>query len=230
MLPSRPISVLHVEVGGRYGGSLRALELYLAHSQRSRFLHDVLFYYPTPGAERLRPLARRILTLYEATNGSPLRSTRGVPDWLRTQLRGSALAKGFNDLRGWVNLANSMPTVYRLSRILGDGSYDVIHINNTLTYQAPTVMATKSVGMNAVAHVRNPIRNNALTRWLLSGVHSIVTINRTLETELRSWGIPMDIRTCYDAVEPPSADPSASHVARASLAPRGTILVGSVGR
>src|SRR5207245_1895074 len=49
-LGTRRMRVLHVEVGGSYGGSLRALEVYLAHSRD--FEHDVPLYYPTAGAER----------------------------------------------------------------------------------------------------------------------------------------------------------------------------------
>src|SRR5262244_3155238 len=56
------LRVLHVEVGGNFGGSLRALETYLAHAS-SRFAHDLLLYYPTPGTERLETVVGELLTV-----------------------------------------------------------------------------------------------------------------------------------------------------------------------
>lgn len=222
--------VLHVEVGGSYGGSLRALELYLAHSDRSRYVHDVLFYFPTQRMERLEPLARKVFTLNDVAVPTARDSTHGMRDRLRGYLAGSGLASAMSELRAWTNLAGSLPTVDRLSRIFYAGSYDVIHINNTPTYQAPSLVAAKRAGIKTIAHVRNPLRNSALSRWLLRRVDLAVTVNRTLERELQSWNIPVGIRACYDAVSPPSIDLSASRHLRASLAPPGAILVGSVGR
>lgn len=222
--------VLHVEVGGSYGGSQRALELYLAHSDRGRFLHDVLFYFPTPLMERLKPLARSVFTLNDMASAGPWRPMPGMPDWLRTYLKGSSLATALNVLQEWASLARSLATVDRLRRIFRAGLYDVIHINNTFTYQAPTLLAARRARIKAIAHIRNPVRNNAFNRWLLRRTHSVVTINRSLELELRSWGIPVKIQTCYDAVDTPSTDSSASRALRASLVPSGAVLVGSIGR
>src|SRR6185369_17404630 len=45
------LRVLHVETGGSYGGSLRALELYLKHSDREIFEHHLMLLYPVDGVE-----------------------------------------------------------------------------------------------------------------------------------------------------------------------------------
>src|SRR5437899_6977167 len=47
--------ILHVETGGSYGGSLRALELYLKHSDRQSFEHHLMLLHPVAGVERLDP-------------------------------------------------------------------------------------------------------------------------------------------------------------------------------
>jgi glycosyltransferase involved in cell wall biosynthesis len=226
----RQTKVLHVEVGGAYGGSLRALELYLAHSDQGRFLHDLLLYYPTPRVERLKLLARNISIFNESWTNKVFRTRGDTRDWLKSYLKDFPFTTAFNDMRASARLVSCLPIVNRLSRILHAGSYDVIHINNTITYQAPTVLAAKKVGVRAIAHIRSEVRNNSHTRYLLRRVGSVVTINHTLERELRSWSIPVNIRTCYDAVSPPSINVSVSDTLRASLAPSGAILIGSVGR
>jgi glycosyltransferase involved in cell wall biosynthesis len=151
-------------------------------------------------------------------------------DWLKRYFRGFRLIAGVDDLRAWANLVGSLPTVDRLSQIFSAGSYDIIHANNTFTYQAPTLLAAKRSGAKVIAHVRNPLRDNVLSRWLLLRASLVVTVNRTLERELRRWDSPVDVRTCHDPVELPSADSCAARALRASLVPRGVTLVGSIGR
>lgn len=217
-------------MGGSYGGSQRALELYLLHSDRDRFVHEVLFYFPTPRMERLRPLAEKVLTLNEAGPPSAQQRAGSMRDWVKQSLRAAGLASRFDHLRAWTTMVSGLPAVNRLNRIFRAGSYDVIHVNNTPTYQPLTVLAAKRARVRTVAHIRNPLPNNALSRWLLGYVDFVVTVNRTLEKDLCSWGIPVDIRTRYDGVELPSPDAFASRVLRASLVPPGATLVGSLGR
>lgn len=88
--------VLHVEVGGSYGGSQRALQLYLKGCDRSLFRHDVLFIYPTPGSERFLPVADRVETLLPAEGppangqGETGSARKAYPLWMRNAWRLSA--------------------------------------------------------------------------------------------------------------------------------------------
>lgn len=228
MSDAKQIAVVHVEVGGSYGGSLRALELYLAHSQCSRFLDDVLFYYPTPGSDRLIPLARNVRSLYQTPpdHGQQRGTTAGKP--LRAALKASPFAAVALDFYEWISLPRTLPTVRSLAKIFRDGRYDVIHVNNTFTYQPATLLAAKLARIPVVAHVRNPVRPGSFAKKMMGLATQIITVNRAFETELRSNGVP--VRTCYDALEPPTVDRSASSELRASLVPPGGILIGSVGR
>ena len=36
------------------------------------------------------------------------------------------------------------------------GRYDVVHVNNTFTYQVPTLLAARIARIPIVAHARNP--------------------------------------------------------------------------
>jgi len=125
-------------------------------------------------------------------------------------------------------LARALPTVRSLASIFRDRRYDVIHVNNTFTYQPATLLAAKFTRIPVVAHVRNPVRLGSFAKKMMGLAKQVITVNRTFETELRSNGIP--VRTCYDALEPPTVDRSASSDLRASLVPPGGILIGSVGR
>src|SRR5690242_5903575 len=62
--------ILHVEVGGPYGGSVRALELYLKHCDRSHYEHDLLLYHPTAGIEEITPRVNRISILCRGWSAS----------------------------------------------------------------------------------------------------------------------------------------------------------------
>src|SRR5580765_5148216 len=115
------LRVLHVEVGGHYGGSVRGLEVYLAHTSALNAEHDVLFYYPTAGAERLTPSVGRILTLYKT---SPISIAEHLaPSRLRMKLRKLAERPLLYDILEWCRLVASIRTVIRIARVLRFGRY-----------------------------------------------------------------------------------------------------------
>jgi glycosyltransferase involved in cell wall biosynthesis len=58
----------------------------------------------------------------------------------------------------------------------------------------------------------------------------LVTVNRHFEEQLRGWGLPVSVQTCYDGVEMAAPDEQAASVLRASLVPPEGVLIGSVGR
>ena len=230
MPSTRPITVLHVEVGGAYGGSLRALETYLAYADRGRFVHDLLLYYPVPGDERLKPLVRKLVRLYDQRPPALRNDTGETRSRLRARLRGSAFGHGWAQMREWIRLAQDLPISLRLGNAMEAGDYDVVHVNNTFTYQVPTLLAARRVRKPVVAHVRNPVERGAFNRSMMRRPNFVVTVNQSLENDLAAWRLPIPIQTCYDGVEPPAPDPSAASALRAALAPSGEILIGSVGR
>jgi len=224
-MPADRLRVLHVEVGGDFGGSLRALEVYLARSRHPNIEHDVLLYYPTAGAERLRAHARRVWSLYSR----PPRPPRGRGATV-AELGRSRLAAGVDDLHDWKNLARGLPTAWRLARVLREGGYGAVHVNNTWTYQAPTVLAALLARVPVVSHARNPVRRGSVSRLLLRLVDQLVADSDSLRRALDGWNAGVPIRTCYNCVELRAPDPAVVSKLRQSLAPSGTLLIGSVGR
>jgi glycosyltransferase involved in cell wall biosynthesis len=217
--------VLHVEVGGDYGGSLRALEVYLARSRRPHLEHDVLFYYPTAGSDRLLPYARRVWSLYSRPPRLP--RGRGVPV---AELERSRLAAAVDDLHDWKNLARGLPTAWRLGRVLREGSYAAVHVNNTWTYQAPTVLAAVLTRVPVVSHARNPVRCGPVPRLLLGLCDQLVTVSDSFREDFHGWDVGVPILTCHDGVEYRPPDPVEVAKLRQALAPSGGLLIGSVGR
>jgi len=67
-------------------------------------------------------------------------------------------------------------------------------------------------------------------RWLLRQVDSAVTVNRTLESDLRSWGILVDIQACYDRSGATFCRPLCLPRLTGLAGAPGAILVGSIGR
>jgi glycosyltransferase involved in cell wall biosynthesis len=223
--------VLHVEVGGAYGGSLKALETYLAFSDRTHFEHDLLLYYPTPGVERLKPWVRKLWALYDApTSDERTRRRRRVTIRLRERLRSSAARSILIELSRWIDLARGLPSALRLTWQLRRGRYDVIHVNNTFTYQPLTLGAARIAHLPVVAHARGPVARGPFSKAILCLADYVVTVNKSIERELKTWGSRVEAHTCYDGVIPRSPDAAAVQQLRASLAPDGGILIGSVGR
>ncbi len=221
--------ILHVEVGGSYGGSLGALEVYLAHSDRKELVHDLLFYYPTPNAEKFSPHVAELSTLYPA-----------IPAWIsaapRTQggksgaLRRLARLRGVSALRSWASLIKQLPTVIRLARVIRRGNYDIVHVNNTFTYQVPTLLAARLAGVPVVAHVRNPVPDAPGVRFFARQANCLVSVAEVHAENLRKMDGSLRVITCHDAVERVSVNQQAAQGLRRSLVNDGEVLVGSLGR
>lgn len=225
-----PARVLHVEVGGAYGGSLRALELYLRYCNQQSVIHDVLFYYPTPGADCVRPLVRAVYFLSDRAPNSSEAS--GV---VRSAARGVSrltqdIGLPLNCLRELMRLGMDMPTGYRLLRFLGEQRYDLVHVNNTFTYQPATLFAAAWRGCPVVSHVRNPVERTRVSRLLLSLTKGVAVVNSLTAATLRTWGTNSRVETCYDGLEQPDPDPRVVAELRKALTPENEILVGSLGR
>jgi len=223
------MKILHVEVGGSYGGSLGALEVYLAHSNRKELAHDLLFYYPTPNAEKLSPHVGKLSTLYSA-----------VPAWLsggsrsehatNRRLRRVARLRSVAALRNWSAVIKQLPTVVRLARVIRRGSYDLIHVNNTFTYQIPTLLAARLAGVPVIAHVRNPVPAGSRVRFFARRANCLVSVAEVHSENLRKMDGSLRVITCHDGVERVCPDAESVETLRRSLVNDGELLVGSLGR
>jgi glycosyltransferase involved in cell wall biosynthesis len=220
-----PVPMIHVEVGGSFGGSLRVLELQLEQADRTRFTHDVLLYFPTPGIECLRPLARNVLTLFDAAPKGM--TTAPVKNW-RSFVK--HLIPGRRTLYPWLRLPSDYRTARRIATLLSGSDYRLVHVNNTFVYQPATLMAAHMAGLPVVSHARNPVTNSLLNRRLAQLTDYIATANRHSERHIRSWTRGVTVKTCYDPAASPAPDPSAVRAVRESLLPQGGILIGSIGR
>ena len=224
------LKVLHVEVGGTFGGSLRILETYLRHADKRQAIHDVLFYYPTPGAKALAGLVKNMFVLCAASPPEPRPPRFGYQGTRGARWESTFVGRGFNGLRRIARIPKVLRTVRAIASLLQRQNYDVVHVNNTFSYQAPTLLAAKWAKTPILAHVRNPMPPSGLNRALLRCADLVVTMNRSLERGLRSWGVPVSVRTCRDGVELPAFDPSSAFAWRTKLLPHGGFLVGSVGQ
>jgi glycosyltransferase involved in cell wall biosynthesis len=217
--------VLHTEVGGSYGGSLRALEVYLKYADRTQLSHDLLLYFPTPGAERLSVRAGGCSTLCQR-----------VPAWLlRTGQRASAQRTEPVGLSGEIKelvatLRRRLPLLPSLIRVMAKGDYQLVHVNNTFTYQPEAVIVARRLKIPVVAHVRNPTRRTRLAQFLMRSAHVVVAVSRAHTESLVSWAKACSVVTIRDGAELPAFDSTRSARLRESLLPSNGLLVGSVGR
>ena len=223
------MKILHVEVGGSYGGSLRALELYLAHSRRQDMAHDLLFYYPTPNADRLSPHVGKLSTLYPVAPtwlSGVSRSQHGMSSGLRRLAR----LRGVSAPRSWASVIEQLPTAVRLAKIIRRGNYDIVHVNNTFTYQIPTLLAARLARIPVIAHVRNPVPEGPGVRLFARRANCLVSVAEVHSENLRKMDGTLRVVTCHDAVERVAVNGPSAQALRRSLVNDGEVLVGSLGR
>ena len=226
--------VLHVEVGGTYGGSVKALQLYLDHSNKTVLEHDVLFYYPTGRLEafsRSGLKARVLVPNPRAVHRQTPATTAGRPRPGIARRLGRAVTAN-SRARELIDFVRVLPLVPRLRDLMAAGGYDVVHVNNTFTYQPASAVAAAMARRPVVAHVRAPVFHpGPIARAIGRRCAAMVTVNRFLADELSAAGFKCRISNVWDSVEAP-ATPAQSEIekAREFAEGRGKILVGSVGR
>ena len=130
--------VLHIEVGGSYGGSTKALESYLRYADRERFENQIaLFYYRTPGTDSFRAVAPTSILLDHPPSAARTNPTiRAFGPLLRKhQLVSDALS-----------FVRARPLIPRLTRLMRSERCDLVHVNNTFTFQPASILAARSPG------------------------------------------------------------------------------------
>ncbi len=203
--PIRRIRILHVEAGTSYGGSHKALATYLKSTISPDLSHHVLLVHRVPEME------------------AELRAVCPVTTLKSSILRAAGQAPKLAILGSWICEA------LRVYRFLRSVRMDIVHINNTFTYQPYTVAACRLAGVPAVAHMRNPVRDTRLARMAAGASQLVVAVNSDLA---RSIALPSRTRVevCYDGVEEHSADWETACDLRGRLLGEGRVLIGSVGR
>jgi glycosyltransferase involved in cell wall biosynthesis len=130
----------------------------------------------------------------------------------------------------WLRIAADARLARRLKPLIEGTKCDVVHVNNTFTYQAATLLAGRQLRLPVVSHARNPVDPSLLNRHLLRFSDAVATVNRRLESSLKQWNTPVVVRTCYDGVEMPKPVAEKTVALRRWLAGHDGQLIGSVGR
>lgn len=201
-----PVRVLHVEAGTYFGGSHKALATYVKASAASNLKHHVLLVHPVPEFEVELCGICPVTTLSKA-GGIPSRQPSG-----KTAV-----------LKFWIQ------QTLRIWRFLASGQFDLVHVNNTFTFQPYTVLACRLTGLPAVVHMRNPVSDSRLARLIARTSQMIVAQNTGLGRSIQEWRTH-DVQICYDGVELAAANPEAASQLRETLLGNGRLLIGSVGR
>jgi glycosyltransferase involved in cell wall biosynthesis len=223
--------ILHVEVGGSYGGSLRALENYLAYSRDTQIEHDFMVYYPTPGAERLRPLVKSFRVRFpDASSSRTATSSQGAQVPWKAWLKKTRAMPLISQISDWTRTVRDYPRARNLAREFRKGGYDLVHVNNTFTYNVEALVAGKCAGVPVVAHARNPIETSLFNKWALGMTCGVATVNQCLRRQLVAWAPTLPIETCYDGIELTPVNLAAIKELRNYLLKSSSILIGSAGR
>lgn len=222
--------IAHIEVGGRLGGSLVGLCGYLRNCDSGRFDHEVLFFEQPPGSEELLgsrwPAIDMGFPVPPLSRPDPGKSSSRVRTFLANRPR---LFEWLTLVRGGWQVLVSLPRAVRLARHFRRQNYDVIHCNNSFTYQVPTVLGAWFARKPLVCHFRTIRRLTPWEIWLSRKSMVIVAVSRTVADALRCQKIPTPIVVCYNPRECPSPSPEAAALRR-ELLQDGTALVGTVSR
>jgi glycosyltransferase involved in cell wall biosynthesis len=140
------------------------------------------------------------------------------------------LKRPLRQMRDWAVFLESLKAVPRLRRAMRSGSYDLIHVNNTFTYQGPTMIAARLENLPVLAHIRNPIPDCWRSYKLAKIANALVSVNDSLARDFELRGIGVPVGTCYDGVQISEPHVCSFKELRRSLAPDGATLIGSAGR
>jgi glycosyltransferase involved in cell wall biosynthesis len=189
----------------------------------------MLLYYPTPGANQMVPLVRNLDVLCQSIPPGIGGATaeRGP---LTRFVKKSPVGKLLSQWPAGLRSSKDIQTIRHLYRHVKRNAYDLVHVNNTFTYQVGTVIASRRAGIPVISHVRNPVPDTWVNRVLMRQLTRVVTVSQNYEQQLAGWKLNVPVCTCHDGVIAP--DPMASRAAdiRRSLVPENAILIGSVGR
>lgn len=209
--------VLHIEVGGSYGGSVKCLDLYLRNADPAKYEHSVLLYYGIPGG----------IIGSHVTGAKVLERERPS----RTPSLASKLAEPikhlgqrqvvFDALDNW----RSRSLIPKLEHFIRFGQYNIVHINNSFNYQPASIWAAARAKVPVVAHVRAPVRFTPVTAALARRVKCFVTVNRTLTDVMQRY----PRRYIREEMDPAHPLPDVVARTRQELCSR-RFLIGSVGR
>ena len=223
--------IAHVEVGGSMGGSVLRLGAYLKHCDPKAFRHEVLFYQRPAGSEAVFDDRWAVIDLGYAV--PPQSGSEGEPArrWARSFLAHRPRLQAWVGLvRGGWKLLASIPRAVRLARYFRRRGYDLIHCNNSFTYQIPTVLAAWLACKPLVSHFRTIRPLTPLERWLSWRPLTILAVAQEVADDLTRQRVRAPVIVCPNPRELPTA--SAENVAalRRELLGEGKALVGTVTR
>jgi glycosyltransferase involved in cell wall biosynthesis len=230
-VPRRLPRIVHVEVGGSLGGSLVGLCAYLRHCDTRRFDHEVLFFEQPCACNEI--LGSRWPAFEIGFTVPPLSGSgeRKSLSWVRTILAAQPrMHKCLTLVRGGWQLLAALPRAVRLARQFRLRGYDLIHCNNSFTYQVPTVLAAWLVRKPLVCHFRTIRRLTPWECWLSRRALVIVAVSRTVADELKRQRVRRPVVVCYNPREQRNPVPEAAAALRWQMVGNGAALVGTVTR
>ncbi|MHB2029612.1 MAG: glycosyltransferase [Acidimicrobiales bacterium] len=190
--------------------------MYLRYADREHFDNQVLFYYRTPGIDLFHGIAKTSILMDRSQ--SDARTNDAIRALVRPLLKHHLLSDALSFLR-------ARPLIPRLVNFMRSAHCDVVHVNNTFTFQPASILAASMAGIPVVAHVRNPGRLSAFSKVLARRVKCFVPVNQTLTDWLKLYRV----QPVREAIEAKHAEPAVAEHMRAT-AGRGNLVVGSVGR
>jgi len=220
------LRVLHVETGGSYGGSMRALELYLKHSDREIFEHHLMLLYAVDGVEGIDAFLSEPAIVLNSAAGNGTGPGKALPNAAKRGASRKILSEAWD----WARLGANVRSARKLALLLRQNGYDLIHVNNTFPHQSKLLLAAKFANIPVVGHVRNPVEDTFFNRTMMGWTAAVATVSREFEGELNAWKQPSIVRTCHDGIEIRQADRLKAPGLRSALLRGGNYLFGSVGR
>jgi glycosyltransferase involved in cell wall biosynthesis len=194
--------ILYIEKPVNVGGSITGLYELVRGLDQSRYEPIVLFYGPNPYRERFQELGVRVLVLSEEppTVRSP-GSQRDVAAHLDRY--SSGLAKAYRlARRARVVAQRDWPLARRIAPIIRQEAVDLVHHNNCLSTNYPSIMAAHWAGIPQVCHVRRLDKFSYAERCLARFVDAFVYMSTAIERLYHDQGIdPEKGQVVYDAFD-----------------------------
>ena len=230
------IRILYVERPRSVGGSVISLFHLVANLNRAVYEPLVLFHRPNPYGDRFKAIGVPVITLNDTPTGAvPPAQQAHQRDIAATLSQYShAAATGYRTAKFIYHLlCAELPLARRIRRVIEAQAVDLVHANNSLPNNRPSVLAARWAAVPVICHFRMFKTINAFDRWLGRHAAAHVYISKSVADHHIAQGLPAEkARVIYNAVDLSQFDPAMDSAAvrrEFGLQPE-HLVVGNVGR
>lgn len=194
-------NILFVESGQGIGGSVISLYNLINGLDKNRYSPFCIFYDEHFYTKELRKAGATVVVLKPKKSNPNLfikRLTRNI--FLIKEPRKSKPYLFLSYIKNL--LIFTLPTAFRISRLLKKFNIDIVHCNIGLRYNHEGIIAARLAGVPCICHVRTIGKLNVADRLISKCVHLFVCVSEAVKKNYESFNVnPNKLCIVYNGVD-----------------------------